>query len=135
MCDELKSVSPVLLFSCPFSQRPVGLRNTKRSSSYFPLSPVELGSCCSAVVKPKNLLPFAGANSDQGVEYRHQSGLWKAIPWHWGVQKMGGKGCWGVRMLELGCCAAPFCLQAPRGCSHNSVQSSDLNYTPTPRAV
>lgn len=52
----------------------------------------------------------------------------------------GVKGWGGVRMLRLGCCAgertaASLHLPVLCGCSHNSVQSSDLNYTPTPRAV
>lgn len=44
----------------------------------------------------------------------------------------GVKGCvWGVRMLELDCCregrtAASLRLLVLCGCSHNSVQSSDL---------
>lgn len=46
----------------------------------------------------------------------------------------------GVRMLKVDFCtevgtAALLCLQAPHGCSHNSIQSSELSYTPTPKAV
>lgn len=56
------------------------------------------------------------------------------------AQSTGGvKGFW-VRMLKVDFCAAVgmaalLRLQAARGCSHNSVQSSELSYTPTPKAL
>lgn len=58
------------------------------STSHFPLSPVELGSCCFGDIRDQ-WGPFSipEADSEQGVKLRLQSGLQKAVPWHWSVVK------------------------------------------------
>lgn len=121
----------------------MGLHNMKHRILYFPLSPVELGSCCSDDVSQKYHFPsfwrsfrawsraltpvwFVGISS-LALECIKESTD--------GVKGRGGSEDAGARLLCRRRTAASLCLPAWCGCLHNSIQSSDLNYTPTPRAV
>lgn len=136
-CDELKSSSHIFFSSC---------------SSHLKDKPPVAGCGC-AYLEAQNTLtcpsgsllfrqhPMCSPHSfsselkqTEGRERSHFSGAGTKVQ-----STNGVKGFW-VRMLKVDFCAAAgmaalLRLQAARGCSHNSVQSSELSYTPTPKAV